>query len=159
MVCWLDIVSLFSGVGGMDHGFIRAGHKIVWANDKSVDACKSYEKNLQIKPVCKDIRKVCRFPPGEIVVACNPCQGFSVIGNRDPEDPRNYLYKEIVRCLLQVKPKFFVTENVKGLKTRALVNQESACGSGLVRRPKRKRRPCLYKLSKDGRRRMAAPKI
>jgi DNA (cytosine-5)-methyltransferase 1 len=101
----------------MDRGFIRAGHTIVWANDKSRDACASYERNLHIRPVLKDIRKVEHFPPAEIVVGCNPCQGFSVIGTRNPEDYRNYLYKEIVRCLVQVQPKFFVTENVKGLKS------------------------------------------
>jgi DNA (cytosine-5)-methyltransferase 1 len=113
----LDVVSLFSGAGGIDRGFIKAGHRIVWATDKSRDACASYEKNLHIKPLCKDIRKVDHFPQAEIVVGCNPCQGFSVIGTRDPEDYRNYLYKEIIRCLRQVRPKFFVTENVKGLKS------------------------------------------
>ena len=112
----LDTLSMFSGAGGMDRGFIKAGHKVVWANDINKDACASYEQNLHIKPLCKDIKKVEHFPCAEIVVACNPCQGFSIIGPRNPEDPRNYLYKEIVRCLQQVKPKFFVTENVKGLK-------------------------------------------
>ena len=110
-------MSLFSGVGGMDRGFIRAGHRIVWANDVDPDACASYEANLRIEPLCADIRTVEKFPDAEIVVGCNPCQGFSTIGLRNPEDERNYLYKEITRCLLQVKPKFFVTENVKGLKS------------------------------------------
>jgi DNA (cytosine-5)-methyltransferase 1 len=108
---------MFSGAGGMDRGFIKTGHRIVWANDINKDACASYEQNLNIEPLCTDIKKVEHFPSAEIVVACNPCQGFSIIGPRNPEDPRNYLYKEIVRCLKQVKPKFFVTENVKGLKS------------------------------------------
>ena len=57
------------------------------------------------------------FPNAEIVIGCNPCQGFSIIGPRNPKDPRNFLYLEILRCIKQVKPKVFVTENVKGLKT------------------------------------------
>jgi DNA (cytosine-5)-methyltransferase 1 len=113
----LKVVSLFSGAGGMDRGFIRAGHTIIWANDKSRDACTSYEENLHIKPLCEDIKKVEKFPPADIVVGCNPCQGFSMIGPRNPDDSRNYLYKEILRCVLQVKPKFFVIENVKGLRS------------------------------------------
>lgn len=113
----LDAVSLFCGAGGMDLGFIRAGHNILWANDRSVLACETYSRNLHLKPLCKDIKKVDKFPLSDILIACNPCQGFSLFGPRNPEDKRNYLYEDIVRCLKQTKPKFFVTENVKGLKT------------------------------------------
>jgi DNA (cytosine-5)-methyltransferase 1 len=112
----MNVVSLFCGAGGMDSGFVQAGHKIIWANDKSKDACATYRRNLNVAPLCKDVKKVEHFPAAEIVVACNPCQGFSFIGPRNPEDERNYLYQEIVRCLKETKPKFFVTENVKGLK-------------------------------------------
>jgi len=113
----MNVVSLFCGAGGMDYGFILAGHKILWANDKNKDACATYKKNLKLKPLCKDVKKVDHFPAADIVVACNPCQGFSFIGPRNPDDERNYLYEEIVRCLKEVKPKFFVTENVKGLRS------------------------------------------
>jgi DNA (cytosine-5)-methyltransferase 1 len=100
----------------MDYGFIQAGHRILWANDKNRDACATYERNLKLAPSCKDVKKIDHFPAAEILVACNPCQGFSFIGPRNPDDERNFLYEEIVRCLKEVKPKFFVTENVKGLK-------------------------------------------
>ena len=113
----MNVVSLFCGAGGMDSGFIQAGHKILWANDKNKDACATYERNLNLTPLCKDVKKVDHFPAAEIVVACNPCQGFSFIGSRNPDDERNYLYEEIVRCLKEVRPKFFVTENVKGLRS------------------------------------------
>ena len=112
----IDVLSLFSGAGGMDRGFVRAGHKIIWANEWNQDACDSYEKSLHIKPQCEDVRTIEKFPSADILVACNPCQGFSMIGLRNPNDSRNFLFKEIVRCLLTVKPKFFVTENVRGLK-------------------------------------------
>ncbi len=112
----LQVVSLFSGAGGMDLGFVCAGHEIIWANDNSRNACNTYKRNLGLTPLCKSVKTVKEFPKAEIVVACNPCQGFSIIGKRNPEDERNYLYEEIVRCVRKIKPKFFVTENVKGLK-------------------------------------------
>lgn len=101
----------------MDLGFVQAGHEVVWANDKDKNACASYERNLHLKPLCVGIKEVDNFPQADIVVGCNPCQGFSFIGTRNPDDERNYLYEEIVRCLKMVKPKFFVTENVRGLKS------------------------------------------
>mgnify|MGYP002153776000 CR=1 FL=1 len=101
----------------MDLGFRWAGYDIMYGIDISHVACQTYEKNLKIEQVCKDIRKVKSFPSmcPDVVIACNPCQGFSVIGKRNPKDARNYLYREITRCLKQLRPKFFVVENVKGL--------------------------------------------
>jgi DNA (cytosine-5)-methyltransferase 1 len=100
----------------MDRGFVKAGHKIISAIEWNQNACDSYEKALRIKPECRDVRTVEKFPPTDILVACNPCQGFSMIGLRNPDDSRNFLFKEIVRCLLMIQPKYFVTENVRGLK-------------------------------------------
>lgn len=111
------MVSLFCGAGGMDLGFVQMGHEIVFGNDNNRNACATYEENLHLKPLCRNIRKVDHFPQADIVIGCNPCQGFSLIGTRNPDDERNYLYEEIVRCLKEVQPKFFVTENVKGLKS------------------------------------------
>jgi len=111
----MNVISLFSGAGGMDHGFQEAGHDIVMAIDNSVNACTTYEQNLDIKPICKDIRKVHQYPQADMIVACCPCQGFSMFGTRKYNDARNFLYKEIVRYLKKVKPKYFITENVKGL--------------------------------------------
>jgi DNA (cytosine-5)-methyltransferase 1 len=110
-------ISMFSGAGGMDLGFMQAGFKIIWAVDWNAFATKTYEKNLELKPLCKNISRVKNFPHADLVIACNPCQGFSIIGKRDPRDSRNYLYREIVRCLRQVRPRYFVVENVKGLTT------------------------------------------
>lgn len=113
----MKVVSLFSGAGGLDLGFVQAGHEIVFANDSDKNACATYEENLHLKPHCRDIRKVDHFPQADILIGCNPCQGFSFIGARNPDDERNYLYEEIVRCLKEVQPKFFVTENVRGLES------------------------------------------
>ena len=101
----------------MDLGLAQAGFRVIWANDKSIRACATYESNLGLKPLCKDMKRVAHFPRAEVVVGCNPCQGFSSIGPRNPDDERNYLYEEIMRCLKEVRPKSFVTENVKGLRS------------------------------------------
>ncbi|MFX0207883.1 MAG: DNA cytosine methyltransferase [Candidatus Hodarchaeota archaeon] len=111
----MELISLFSGAGGMDYGFLQAGHKILLAVDKNINACETYRKNLGLELLCKNVKNVKEFPAADLLVACCPCQGFSLFGTRKFNDERNFLYKEIVRCLKAVKPKFFITENVRGL--------------------------------------------
>jgi len=111
----MDVLSLFSGCGGMDLGFEQAGHKVIWANDVNKAACETYARNFPIAPLIKDIRKVKSFPAADVVIGGYPCQGFSLAGSRDAFDKRNYLYLEFARVLRIVKPKFFVAENVKGV--------------------------------------------
>jgi len=111
----MDVISLFSGSGGMDLGFVMAGHRIIYAIDNDLDACSTYEINLKFKPVCENIKKIDNFPEADIMLACCPCQGFSLFGTRNFYDERNFLYKEIIRCLNLVNPKFVIIENVKGL--------------------------------------------
>lgn len=113
------VVSLFSGAGGMDLGFINSGFEIVWANDFFKEAVESYKKNISEHIVYGDITQI---PSSEIpddidlVIGGFPCQGFSVANNkRSMKDKRNFLYKEMLRVIKDKKPKFFVAENVKGL--------------------------------------------
>lgn len=113
----MKVVSLFSGAGGMDLGFKEAGFDIILANDIYSYACETYQRNFGVKPIREDIRKVRRFPEADVLVACNPCQGFSLIGRRDENDERNLLYRQIFRALRIVKPKYLVVENVKGLRS------------------------------------------
>lgn len=100
----------------MDLGFKSQGVDIIWANDNYQYAAETYEKNFGIRPILDDIRSIEAFPDADLVIACNPCQGFSMIGARKEHDKRNMLYKEIFRCVKQVKPKFLIMENVLGLK-------------------------------------------
>lgn len=113
------VVSLFSGAGGMDMGFINSGFDIVWANDFFKEAVESYRKNISKEIVYGDITKIDSSEiPDEIdlVIGGFPCQGFSVANNkRSMKDKRNFLYKEMLRVIRDKKPKFFVAENVKGL--------------------------------------------
>lgn len=111
----MDVVSLFSGCGGTDLGFEDAGHQVIWANDIDVHACDSYQSYFGLRPEQGDIRSVVEFPKADILVGCYPCQGFSFYGNRQKDDPRNFLFKQFTRALHQIKPKYFMAENVKGL--------------------------------------------
>lgn len=113
------VISLFSGAGGMDLGFINAGFDIVWANDFFKEAVESYKKNVDERIVYGDITKIpsSEMPDDiDLVIGGFPCQGFSIANTkRSMKDERNFLYKEMLRVIDDKKPKFFVAENVKGI--------------------------------------------
>lgn len=114
----MRIVSLFSGAGGLDLGLIQAGHEIVWANDIFEDAAATYRLNIgehiDTRSIC-DVKST-EIPDCDVVVGGFPCQGFSVANwSRTTTDPRNQLYRELVRVVKAKKPSYFVAENVKGL--------------------------------------------
>ena len=115
----LKVVSLFSGAGGMDLGFINAGFEIVWANDFFQEAVDSYRKNIGKHMIYGDITKISSddIPDGaDVIIGGFPCQGFSIANTRrSMEDKRNFLYREMLRIIRDKKPKFFVAENVKGI--------------------------------------------
>ncbi|MCF7871791.1 DNA cytosine methyltransferase [Candidatus Woesearchaeota archaeon] len=113
------VVSLFSGCGGLDLGFINAGFEVVWANDFFPDAVNTYKKNIGEHIVLGDITKIpsSEIPDDfDILLGGFPCQGFSIANKkRSMEDERNFLYKEMLRIVKDKKPAFFLAENVKGL--------------------------------------------
>lgn len=113
------MVSLFSGCGGMDLGFLLAGFKIIWANDNNCDACATYSFNFGKYIQCNDVQDLCvnKIPYSDIIICGPPCQGFSNVGKRDPADARNLLYLEVLKIVVAKKPSFVVIENVKGLKS------------------------------------------
>ena len=115
----LKVVSLFSGAGGMDLGFLNAGFEIIWANDFFEEAVNSYRKNIGKHVIHGDITKISSddIPDGaDVIIGGFPCQGFSVANTkRSMEDKRNFLYQEMLRIIADKCPKFFVAENVKGL--------------------------------------------
>ncbi len=118
----MKVVSLFSGAGGLDLGFIMAGHEIIWANDLYEDAVRTYEKNIGNHIVLKDIHDIPSedIPECDIVIGGFPCQGFSVANTkRHVGDERNELYKQLIRVIKCKHPKFFLAENVKGLTNLA----------------------------------------
>lgn len=114
----IRVLSLFSGCGGLDFGIEAAGGHVIFANDILEDACNTLEKYFPNTDVHHgDIAEIRTFPKADIVVGGYPCQSFSMAGNRDPDnDERTSLYKQFLRVVRLVKPKYFVAENVSGLK-------------------------------------------
>lgn len=122
-------VSLYSGAGGLDLGFIAAGFIPVFANDINADAMKTYSaamdaiskktgKMMSHKIVIGDIREVEELPErgsAELVIGGPPCQGFSVAGKMDPNDPRSRHVFDFLGMVERVQPQAFVMENVKAL--------------------------------------------
>jgi DNA (cytosine-5)-methyltransferase 1 len=114
----MRVVSLFSGAGGLDLGFIWAGHEIIWANDVDGDAVATYKANIGKHVISGPIELIpsSSIPDCDIVIGGFPCQGFSVANmNRSLEDSRNKMYLELLRIVKEKRPKYFLAENVKGL--------------------------------------------
>ncbi len=128
----ISVISLFSGCGGMDLGFKggfeflgkkykRLPFDIIWANEISEAACRTYRKNIGAEIVVDDIWKALdRLPEtADVVIGGFPCQDISVNGKGAGVDgKRSGLYKAMVEVVSRVQPKIFVAENVKGLLMR-----------------------------------------
>lgn len=118
------IIDLFCGAGGMSLGFENAGYESVLAIDKWNDAITTYNENRTNK--CGTTTDIHDFTNEKLkeyknkyhidgIIGGPPCQGFSMVGTRKTNDPRNSLYMEYVRFVDVIKPNFFVLENVPGL--------------------------------------------
>jgi DNA (cytosine-5)-methyltransferase 1 len=109
------LVDLFAGCGGMTRGFVDAGYRPVQAVEWDVAAAATYEQNFgRGHVIAGDIAAVGDddLPTADLVIGGPPCQGFSGLGTRDPDDPRNTLWREYMRAVLAVDPQVFVLENV-----------------------------------------------
>jgi DNA (cytosine-5)-methyltransferase 1 len=114
----MNVISLFSGAGGLDLGFIWAGFKVVWAIDNFEEAACTYRHNIGDHITCGNIEDVdtSAVPDADVIIGGFPCQGFSVANiKRTGTDGRNKLYLQFIRFIEAKNPKFFVAENVKGI--------------------------------------------
>lgn len=114
------VLSLFSGCGGMDLGFLQEGYEIVYANDFFHEACETYKKNFGNHIFEGDIADIDfeKTPDCDVITGGFPCQDFSMIWKRGGiTTDRGNLYKHFVRAVAAKLPKIFVAENVKGLLT------------------------------------------
>jgi DNA (cytosine-5)-methyltransferase 1 len=119
-------VDLFAGAGGMTLGFEQAGFDVLASVEIDPVHCATHQFNFPMCSIlCQDvaelrgseIRKKSAIGRREIdvVISGSPCQGFSMMGKRDVDDPRNSLIFHFQRLVLELKPKFFVMENVPGI--------------------------------------------
>lgn len=125
----ITVASLFSGCGGMDLGLIggfhflnadyaKTGFEIVWANELSPAACKTYRKNFGDYIIEGNIREKIDLLPAsvDVVVGGFPCQDVSINGKMlGVKGQRTSLYTYIVEAVKRTSPKAFIAENVGGL--------------------------------------------
>lgn len=119
-----NVIDLFCGAGGLSYGFERAGLNIILGIDNDKKALETFEANHNgSKSICgdittidsKDIKNIIGNRKIDIIIGGPPCQGFSLSGPRNFDDPRNKLYLSYIRLVEEIKPRAFVIENVPGL--------------------------------------------
>lgn len=123
----MKVADLFAGVGGLSLGFEQAGFDVAFAVEFDKDIAAAYEKNhvgtiVYNTDICKlDPHKLMnRHGKIDVVVGGPPCQGFSQKGKRlSVKDDRNFLFRQYVRFVEALRPKFFVIENVPNIVTTA----------------------------------------
>jgi DNA (cytosine-5)-methyltransferase 1 len=113
---------LFSGVGGIEQGFINNGFEVLWSNDIDEPSSKTFKLNFNHRHILRDIHllKGSELEPVDVLVGGFPCQAFSVAGYRKGfNDERGNLFFEIVRVIeeLEFKPRALLLENVKNFYT------------------------------------------
>lgn len=117
-------IELFAGCGGMSLGFENKGHKVLWMNEFNLMACRTYHANfpkviVDARPIedvsINEIKKAIGNQEINLIFGGPPCQGFSLSGVGFKDDNRNKLYKEFIRVVKGIKPKYFIMENVKGI--------------------------------------------
>lgn len=118
------VIDCFCGAGGLSLGFKTTGFDIKYAFDFDAACVETYRANHGSYAFVRDIKEVTKKSIEEtigalegvdVVIGGPPCQGFSVQRRGDNDDPRNHLVLEYVRLMLEIRPKFFVMENVGGL--------------------------------------------
>ncbi len=121
----MKVLSLFSGIGGLDAGFEKTGFKIVWANDFDKYAVETYKANYDSPIVLGDINSIPldSLPDFDILIGGFPCQPFSMMGSElGFEDARGTLFfriAEIIKYKIEAgkKPRAIILENVRTLRT------------------------------------------
>lgn len=115
----MNIVSLFSGAGGLDLGFEKAGFKTIWANEFDPKIWETFETNFPNTTL--DRRSIVKINAEEIpdtdgIIGGPPCQSWSEAGaGRGINDSRGKLFYDYIRILEIKQPKFFLVENVPGI--------------------------------------------
>ena len=122
----LRTVSLFSGCGGLDLGFEKAGFDIIWANDNNKKVEQTYNTNHKhTEFIVKSIVDIQpdEIPECDVIIGGPPCQSWSLAGaGKGKEDSRGQLFYDYIRLIKAKKPKAFIAENVKGIISKRHIN-------------------------------------
>lgn len=120
-----NVIDLFCGAGGLSYGFEKAGFNVLLGIDNDAKALETFELNhTGAKSICGDITEItykdhiAPLVSGkkiDVIIGGPPCQGFSLSGPRNFNDPRNKLYLSYIRLVEEIQPRAFVIENVPGL--------------------------------------------
>ncbi len=120
-----NVLDLFCGAGGLSYGFECAGYNVLVGIDNDEKALETFRANHNgSQTICgditnityeKDIRPLIGDKTIDVIIGGPPCQGFSLSGPRNFDDPRNKLYLSYIRLVQEIKPRAFVIENVPGL--------------------------------------------
>ena len=120
-----NAIDLFCGAGGLSHGFQQAGFNILVGVDNDQAALDTFEFNhkgasglnadLSKQETFDLIQRTAGNRSIDVVIAGPPCQGFSLTGPRNFDDPRNQLYLAVIEIVNQFQPKGFIIENVPGM--------------------------------------------
>jgi len=121
--CGLSLAEFFCCAGGIGLGFRSSGFRLAFANDISKHAAASYARNLGHEPLVRDIREVGLNDYGDLVGKVDvvtggfPCVTFSMAGRRMgvTDDLHGKLYLELCRVINELRPRYFVAENVEGI--------------------------------------------
>ena len=120
------VLDLFCGCGGLSLGFMKQGFEIVAGVDNWKDSLITFEGNhAGAKSILTDLGNFDEIELSkmigvvDVIVGGPPCQGFSISGKRNPDDPRNQLYAGFVKTVDHFKPKAFILENVPNLISMA----------------------------------------
>lgn len=133
----MNVISLFSGCGGLDLGFERAGFHVPVANEFDPTIYETFKVNHPATHLIEgDVRKVKKedilpYLPGEVdgIIGGPPCQSWSEAGTlRGIEDARGQLFFDYIRILKEFRPKFFLAENVSGM----LANRHSEAVQNII---------------------------
>lgn len=106
------VIDLFAGAGLFSYAFAREGFNITQAVELDQVAAATYARNLGDHVFCQDVRTVEPIGGCDVLVGGPPCQGFSTLGKRQENDPRNQLCLEMARWSGILRPKIVVVENV-----------------------------------------------
>lgn len=116
----MNFLDLFSGIGGFRVALEKQGHNCVFSSEVDKFAIETYKEYFSDQPA-GDITKIDaeRIPPFDILTAGFPCQPFSYAGLNEgfKDKTRGTLFFDIKRIIQHHKPKMFLLENVKGLKS------------------------------------------